>query len=117
MDYLLMTQAGSDCSKIYICTYSSCNHFNTHDEVVERLSGWPVRQPHSTTCSTSLNGLFVNNDGKVRTWRGTEKTARVLFVPSSSHCFVNMNVYQLAQFSTLLHCIFFNLTPKSGPTY
>lgn len=44
-----MPQAGSDCSEIQICTYSSCNHFNIRDKVVEWPNGWPIRPPHSTT--------------------------------------------------------------------
>lgn len=62
--------------------------------------------------------FFFYSDGKVRTWQGKEKTTRVLFVPSISRCFIIMNVYQLAQLSTLWHCVFFffNLMLKSSPT-
>lgn len=66
-------------------------------------SGRPILQLRTT----SLNLLFFYCDGKVRTLRGKEKTMHALFAQSMSRCFVSMNVYQLAQFSTLLHCVFF----------
>lgn len=45
----LMTQAGSGCSEIRISIFSSCNLFNSRDEVVERPDGWSIRPPRSTT--------------------------------------------------------------------